>query len=176
MACSHSYIGAAKGRRSLASSDKTALSFQTCTYTPSSNNLKKKKKRSLCTWEWHFTRCSLQTIQHTDSGCTSIPQVFVQVTSKMSPGLSAPRLCQSSSHCTASSPSKGEAWQAGWAKPLGCLFSFTASRSYKLGHILKKILQFLIISRLSAVVSALHLPVLWLLGAFKYSIMLFPSQ
>lgn len=35
--------GAAKGQRSLASSDRVVLSFQMRTYTPGSNNLKKKK-------------------------------------------------------------------------------------------------------------------------------------
>lgn len=67
-----------------------------------------RKKRCLCTREWHFTRCSLQTIQHTDSSWYLPPSSVCAGPFRGVPRGSAPHSC-ASHQATAQSalPAKG---------------------------------------------------------------------
>lgn len=137
------------------------LSFLTCTYTPGSNHLKK-KIRSLCTRVWRFTRCSLQTIQCTNLGCTAPLSLCA------GPFRGVPR--------AQPSHSQGRHHKQVGQNPSIAPFVPSASRKGVTNQaIYNKTVQPSRTSHLLASLRALHLSVMWLLCAFKYSLMLFPS-
>lgn len=137
------------------------LSFQMCTYTPGSKHLKK-KTRSLCTREWHFTTCSPQTIQRTNLGRTAPLRLCAN------PFRGAPR--------AQPSHSQGRHHKQVGQNPSAAPFVSRASREGVTNRaIYNKIVQPSTMSHLLASLSVLHLSVMWLLCVFKYSLMLFPS-